>query len=109
MNRPIRKTFGASGGAIVAAYRGDYLLATPFELWAAIAAAQWRIPAIAQATRKASLGAAPAYSYIYSWRTPDEQRPGKFRTDRKSQSRWPAESAEIHVRVPGNHVLRRPV
>jgi len=57
----------------------DYPLANPFELWAAIAASQWRIPAIEQATRKANLGAAPAYSYIYSWRTPIlNKRPGTF-------------------------------
>jgi para-nitrobenzyl esterase len=35
--------------------------------------------AIAQATRKSRVGAAPAYSYIYSWRTPIlNKRPGTF-------------------------------
>ena len=79
MNQLVRETFGSDGPAIVAAYREDYPQANPFGLWAAIAASQWRIPAIAQATRKAALGAAPAYSYIYSWRTPIlNKRPGTF-------------------------------
>jgi para-nitrobenzyl esterase len=79
MNQLVRETFGSDGPAIVAAYREDYPQANPFGLWAAIATSQWRIPAIAQATRKAALGAAPAYSYIYSWRTPIlNKRPGTF-------------------------------
>jgi para-nitrobenzyl esterase len=79
LNRLVRETFGSSSAAIIAAYREDYPRANPFELWAAIAASQWRIPAIAQATRKANLGAAPAYSYIYSWRTPMLNKcPGTF-------------------------------
>ena len=79
MNRLVRETFGSDGAAIIAAYREDYSRANPFELWATIAASQWRIPAIAQATRKANLGAAPAYSYIYSWRTPMLNKcPGTF-------------------------------
>jgi para-nitrobenzyl esterase len=79
MNQLVGETFGSDGPAIVAAYREDYPSANPFGLWAAIATSQWRIPAIAQATRKANLGAAPAYSYIYSWRTPMlNKRPGTF-------------------------------
>ncbi|MGB6690579.1 MAG: carboxylesterase family protein [Terracidiphilus sp.] len=79
MNRLVRETLGSDGAAIISAYREDYPVANPFALWAAIAASQWRIPAIAQATRKANLGAAPAYSYIYSWRTPTlNKRPGTF-------------------------------
>jgi para-nitrobenzyl esterase len=79
MNQLVHETFGSDGPAIIAAYREDYPLANPFGLWAAIATSQWRIPAIAQATRKANLGAAPAYSYIYSWRTPMlNKRPGTF-------------------------------
>lgn len=79
MNRLVSETFGSDADAIIAAYRQDYPNASPFALWAAIAASQWRIPAIAQATRKADLDAAPAYSYIYSWRTPVlDNRPGTF-------------------------------
>jgi para-nitrobenzyl esterase len=71
--------FGDKAGAIIAAYRADYPQATPFGLYAAIAAALFRRPAVEQAARKAALGAAAAYSYIYSWRTPMlDDRPGSF-------------------------------
>ncbi len=79
MNRLVREAYGSDSEAIIAAYRQDYRQATPFGLWAAIATSRWRIPAFAQATRKAALGAAPAYAYIYSWRTPVlNNRPGTF-------------------------------
>ncbi len=71
--------FGDKADAIIAAYRGDYPQASPFGLYAAIAAAPFRRPAVEQAARKAALGAAPAYAYIYSWRTPMlDDRPGSF-------------------------------
>jgi para-nitrobenzyl esterase len=64
---------------MIAAYRLDYPEATPFNLYATIAASRLRVPAFAQATRKAALGAAPAYAYVYSWRTPIlDNRPGPF-------------------------------
>jgi para-nitrobenzyl esterase len=79
MNRLVRESYGSAASTIIAAYRQDYPDATPFGLYAAIAASRWRIPAFAQAARKAALGAAPAYSYIYSWRTPVlDNRPGSF-------------------------------
>jgi para-nitrobenzyl esterase len=79
LNRLVGEGFGGESEAIIAAYRRDYPKAAPFDLYATIAASQLRIPAFAQATRKAALGAAPAYSYIYSWRTPIlDNRPGSF-------------------------------
>jgi para-nitrobenzyl esterase len=79
LNRLIREAFGGESEAIIAAYRRDYPKATSFGLYATIAASQLRIPAIAQATRKAAQGAAPAYAYIYAWRTPAlDNRPGTF-------------------------------
>ena len=79
LNRLVRQGFGCESEAIIAAYRQDYPKASPFDLYATIAASQLRIPAVAQATRKAALGGAPAYSYIYSWRTPIlDNRPGSF-------------------------------
>ena len=64
--------------AIIDAYRRDYPKASPFGLYATIAAARVR-PAFEQAIRKVALGAAPAYSYVYSWRTPVlDNRPGPF-------------------------------
>jgi para-nitrobenzyl esterase len=79
LNRRIREAFGDDGEAIIAAYRLDYPKATPFGLYATIAASRLRIPAFAQAARKADLGAAPAYAYVYAWRTPVlDDRPGPF-------------------------------
>jgi para-nitrobenzyl esterase len=71
--------FGDSSKAIIDAYRRDYPNTTPSGLYATIAAACVRRPAFEQALRKAALGAAPAYSYIYGWRTPVlDNRPGSF-------------------------------
>ena len=79
LNRLVREAFGGDSEAIIAAYRRDYPKATSFGLYATIAASQLRIPAIAQATRKAAQGAAPAYAYVYAWRTPAlDNRPGTF-------------------------------
>jgi para-nitrobenzyl esterase len=79
LNRLVREAFGDDGEAIIAAYRLDYPKASPFGLYAAIAASRLRIPAFAQAARKADLGAAPAYAYVYAWRTPVlDNRPGPF-------------------------------
>jgi para-nitrobenzyl esterase len=79
MNRRIHEMYGSGADGIIAAYKDDYPNATPFGLYATIATAKWRIPAFQQASRKAALGGAPAYSYIYSWRTPVlDNRPGTF-------------------------------
>ena len=79
MKRRIHKIYGSDADAIIAAYKDDYPNAAPFGLYATIATAKWRIPAFKQASRKAALGVAPAYSYIYSWRTPVlDNRPGTF-------------------------------
>jgi para-nitrobenzyl esterase len=79
MNRRVREMYGGDADGIIAAYKEDYPSATPFGLYATIATARWRIPAFTQAARKAALGGAPAYSYIYSWRTPVlDNRPGSF-------------------------------
>jgi para-nitrobenzyl esterase len=55
---------------IVAAYRKEYPKESPFGLWAAISASGMRQNAVTQAERKAAQGAAPAYMYLYAWRTP---------------------------------------
>ncbi|MGA2074523.1 MAG: carboxylesterase family protein [Terriglobia bacterium] len=79
LNRLVSEAFGRDSEAMIAAYRQDYPKATPFGLYATIAASQFRIPAFAQASRKAAQGAAPAYAYIYAWRTPVlDNRPGAF-------------------------------
>jgi para-nitrobenzyl esterase len=78
-HRLVGEEFGDRAKEIVDAYRRDYPEATPFDLYATIAAASFRRPAVEQATRKAALGTAPAYSYVYCWRTPVlDGRPGPF-------------------------------
>lgn len=66
----VSQEFGDRSREIVDAYRCNYPEATPFDLYATIAAACVRRPAFEQASRKAALRAAPACSYIYAWRTP---------------------------------------
>lgn len=79
LNRLVQEGFGSRAPAILDAYRRAYPQASPFALYAAIAAAPVRRAAIEQASRKAALQAAPAYSYLYSWRTPVlDGRPGPF-------------------------------
>ncbi|MFZ1941253.1 MAG: carboxylesterase/lipase family protein [Terracidiphilus sp.] len=79
MTRLVRDSFHSDAEAIIAAYQQEYPKANPFGLYATIEASRWRIPAFSQAARKAAIGAAPAYSYIYSWRTPTlDNRPGTF-------------------------------
>jgi para-nitrobenzyl esterase len=75
----VRQEYGSHSEEIIAAYREEYPDATPFGLYAAIATSKFRSMSFAQAARKAALGAAPAYAYIYSWRTPIlDNRPGTF-------------------------------
>src|SRR5208283_543828 len=79
LRRKVRAEFGDKGGTIIEAYRRDYPQATPFGIYAAMGASPFRRPAVEQAARKAALGGAPAYSYVYAWRTPMlDDRPGTF-------------------------------
>jgi para-nitrobenzyl esterase len=79
LNRLVKEEFGDGSQPIIEAYRRDYPKATPFDLYAIIAAAPFRSAAFEQARRKAALGRAPAYSYVYCWRTPVlDGRPGPF-------------------------------
>jgi len=80
VDRLLSADFGDHRSAIMDAFRREYPKATPFDLYATIAASsQVRRVAFEQATRKAALGAAPAYSYVFSWRTPVlDNRPGPF-------------------------------
>ena len=80
MHRLVSEALGERSKSIIDAYQHDYPKAAPFDLYATIAASsQTRRPAFEQAIRKAALGAAPAYSYIFSWRTPVlDDRPGPF-------------------------------
>jgi para-nitrobenzyl esterase len=79
LDERVSQRWGVRGRDIVEAYRREYPRATPFGLWATISAASWRQIHITQGERKAALGGAPAYQYIFSWRTPVlEGRPGTF-------------------------------
>jgi para-nitrobenzyl esterase len=77
--RLMSQEFGERSKEITDAYGRNYPQATPFDLYATIAAASVRRPACQQASRKAALSRAPAYAYIYAWRTPVlDGRPGPF-------------------------------
>ena len=79
LRQGIHEAFGERAAAIIAAYRRDYPHATPFGIYGAIAAEPFRRAAQEQAARKAALGAASAYVYLYAWRTPMlDDRPGTF-------------------------------
>ena len=75
----VAEAYGATAPEIISAYRRDWPRATPFAIYAAIAAEPFRRAALEQAARKAALGAAPAYLYVYAWRTPVlDDRAGTF-------------------------------
>jgi para-nitrobenzyl esterase len=79
LQQSLADAYGARSGAIIAAYRGTWPGATPFEIFAAIAAQPFRYAAHQQVARKARLGAAPSFVYVYKWRTPMlDDRPGTF-------------------------------
>lgn len=79
VERLVRESFGAHTQEIIDAYRSEYPSANPFNLYATIAASSVRHASFEQARRKAALGAAPVFTYIYSWRTPTlDNRPGPF-------------------------------
>lgn len=64
---------------IIEAYRKEYPDAKPFDLLSVISTSTWRGAAVDQAKIKAAQGAAPAYLYLFTWRTPMfEGRPGAF-------------------------------
>jgi para-nitrobenzyl esterase len=79
LQQGVREVFGNSAAGIIAAYRRDYPRASPFGIYGAIAAEPFRRASQEQAARKAALGAASAYVYLYAWRTPMlDDRPGTF-------------------------------
>lgn len=64
---------------VLDAHRRTYPHAAPFDLWSAIMSASTRQAAVTQAERHVALGAAPAYLYWFTWRTPMlDGRPGAF-------------------------------
>ena len=84
----------------MAAYRKEYPKETPFGIWAAISAANMRQNAIAQAERKAAQGGAPAYMYLYAWRTP--ALGGKIGTFHSSEITFVFDNATLCPHYSGN-------
>jgi para-nitrobenzyl esterase len=71
--------YGDRTTAVIEAYRKEYPDARPFDLLSVISTAALRQGAVEQAKRKAALGAAPAYLYLFAWHTPMfDGRPGAF-------------------------------
>ena len=61
--------YGAKAQAIVDSLRREYTWAKPFDIFS-IAGNRLRKTSATQARRKAALGAAPAYVYLFGWQTP---------------------------------------
>ena len=79
LHRLVTEECGDASREIIDAYRMEYPEASSFDLYATVAAASFRKVAFEQAIRKSALNAAPAYTYVYSWRTPVlDGRPGTF-------------------------------
>ena len=75
----VGQRYGANGPNIIEAYRREYPKANTFDLWGVISAASWRQIHMTQAERKAALGAAPSYSYIFGWGSPAlDGKPGTY-------------------------------
>jgi para-nitrobenzyl esterase len=75
----LKPQYGERTPAIIAAYRKEYPDAKPFDLLSVISCASARQGAVDQAKRKVALGGAPAYLYLFAWRTPQiDGRPGAF-------------------------------
>jgi para-nitrobenzyl esterase len=79
LGQRVAALYGARSQAIITAFRRDNPSAAPFDLLSLISTAPVRQAAVTQAERKAALGAAPAYLYWFTWRTPVlDGRPGAF-------------------------------
>ena len=79
LQKRVGQKYGEHANDIISAYRREYPKERAFGIWAAISAATVRQNTATQAERKAAQGGAPAYQYIYAWRTPMlDDRPGTF-------------------------------
>jgi para-nitrobenzyl esterase len=65
----LRPKYGKNAEKVVHALKREYGWAKPFDILS-IALNPRREPAALQAQRKAALGAAPAYLYLFGWQTP---------------------------------------
>jgi para-nitrobenzyl esterase len=79
LEKRVDAMYGAKTADILRAYRYEYPAAKPFDIFSVISIAYFRQNAFLQAERKAALHAAPAYEYLFAWRTPMlDGRPGAF-------------------------------
>jgi len=99
LSKRVAQRYGDQGQHIMNAYRREYPKESPFGLWAAISAATVRQNTATQAERKAQQGGAPAYQYIYAWRTPVlDGRPGTFHS---SEIAFAFDNADLCPRYSG--------
>ena len=66
----VGKLYGEKSGQIIAAFRSAHPKEKPFDILSRIQAATVRQGAVTQCERKAAQGAAPAYLYWFTWKTP---------------------------------------
>jgi para-nitrobenzyl esterase len=95
----VTQRHGAKAGALLAAYRTEYPRAKPFDLWSVISAAPIRNAAATQAERKAALGAAPAYQYLFAWQTP--MLDGRPRAFHSCEIAFVFDNADLCVNLTG--------
>jgi para-nitrobenzyl esterase len=99
LSKRVAQRYGARSQSIIAAYRKEYPKESPFGLWAAISAAGMRQNTVTQAERKAAQNGAPAYQYLYAWRTPMlDGRPGTFHS---SEIAFAFDNADLCTRYSG--------
>ena len=66
----VRKLLGDSAEKVIASYRKKYPKATPYELSTNISTDASAMNSIRLAERRAALGKAPTYLYVFAWETP---------------------------------------
>src|SRR5215831_878750 len=77
LTKLVNERFNGKAKEILSMYRGQSVAKTPYLIQAQLLTdSQQRLRAITQAERKAALGGAPAYMYLWEWATPSFD--GKF-------------------------------
>jgi para-nitrobenzyl esterase len=66
----VSKIYGDKSGHIIEVFRQSHPKEKPFDILSRIQAAGVRQAAVTQCERKAAQGAAPAYLYWFTWKTP---------------------------------------
>jgi para-nitrobenzyl esterase len=100
LSKRVTERYKDEAADIIGAYKKQYPRESPFGIWAAISAAGPRQNAITQAERKATQGGAPAYMYLYAWRTP--VLGGKIGTFHSSDITFAFDNAALCPHYSGN-------